>query len=256
MTAGLSALVERGDPDRWRSAMTAPAHAQPGLMALYAFNLEIARAPWVASEPLLAQIRLQWWRDALDEIYAGARPRRHEVVEPLAVAIRAGDLPRTLFDEAIDARLLDVSPTPPADRAALDRYIAHTAGNLMELAARHLCAGGAALPVVRDFAAGAGAAAFLRALPDLVAHGRSPLPPDTPPEALAADGLAALRRARAARADVPQEVAPALLAGWRAGGILSRALADPAAARRPGGLDPAEARARAELILRAVSGRW
>ena len=65
--AEVARLVERGDPERWRTAMTAPPR-RAGLMALYAFNLEIARAPWVASEPMLAEIRLRWWRDALADL--------------------------------------------------------------------------------------------------------------------------------------------------------------------------------------------
>lgn len=249
------ALVARGDPDRWRAAMTAPPPARPGLMALYAFNLEIARAPWAASEPLLVEIRLQWWRDALAEIHAGDPPRRHEVVEPLAGAIRAGDLPAALFDEMIDARARDVEPAPHADRAALWRYIDHTSGHLTELAARHLGAGATAVPVIRDFARGAGAAALLRALPELVARGRRPLPPDTTPAGLAREGFAAIRRARARRAEVPAAAAPALLAGWRAGPTLNRALADPVAAAE-GRLDMSEFGARAMLLLRGVSGRW
>ena len=78
--------------------MLAPAAARPGLFALYAFNLEMARAPWVASEPALAAIRLAWWREALDEIYDGRPPRRHAVVaaaggggggrRPAAAAVR------------------------------------------------------------------------------------------------------------------------------------------------------------------------
>ena len=65
--------VRRGDPDRWRAAMLAPAAVRPGLFALYAFNLEVARAPWLASEPALAAIRLAWWREALDEITTTGR---------------------------------------------------------------------------------------------------------------------------------------------------------------------------------------
>ena len=72
--------VRRGDPDRWRAAMLAPAAARPGLFALYAFNLEVARAPWVASEPALAAIRLAWWREAVDEIYDGRRAAAAPVV--------------------------------------------------------------------------------------------------------------------------------------------------------------------------------
>lgn len=256
MTAeAVAELVARGDPERWRSAMTAEPPARPGLMTLYAFNLEIARAPWVASEPILAEIRLRWWQDAIAEIYDGAPPRRHEVVEPLAGIIQADDLPRRLFEEMIAARAADSEPQPHRDRAALELYIDHTAGHLMELAARHLGAEGAALPVVRDFARGAGTAALLRALPELRARGRDPLPPDTPVDALARDGLAALARARGHRARVPPRAAPALLTGWQADRVLRRAAADPAAVR-PGGLETSEARARASLLWRGLSRRW
>ncbi len=255
-TDTLAGLVERGDPDRWRTAMIAPAAVRPGLMALYAFNLEIARAPWVTSDAALAGIRLRWWLDALDEIYDGRPPRHHEVVEPLAAAIREGDLPRRLFDEAVEARLAEAGPAPHADRAALDLYIDHTAGHLMELAARHLGAEGAALPVVRDFARGAGTAALLRALPELRARGREPLPAEVAVVDLAADGLRALARAHRHRDRVPGAAAPALLAGWQARAVLRRAVADPAAALRPGGLEAAEVAARAELLWRAFSGRW
>ena len=64
-----AALVRRGDPDRFRAAMTAAPDQRGRLMVLYAFNLEVARAPWVASEPMLAEMRLQWWADAIAEIY-------------------------------------------------------------------------------------------------------------------------------------------------------------------------------------------
>ena len=57
------------------------------LLTLYAFNHELARAREVVSEPPLALIRLQWWR----EVVEGAR-RRHEVAEPLPAAIEAGAL--------------------------------------------------------------------------------------------------------------------------------------------------------------------
>ena len=255
MSEALAALVARGDPDRWRAAMTAPPERRPGLLALYAFNLEIARAPWAASEPLLAEIRLQWWREALAGIAAGAPPRRHEVVEPLAATIRAAQLPARLFEAMIDARLADTEPAPHPDRASLLRYLDATAGGLMELAARHLGAPDTALPVVRDFARGAGAAGLLRALPELRARGRVPLPADTTPADLAREGAGALARARAQRSRVPAAVAPALLAGWRAGPVLAHALADPQAVAE-GRLDTSEFRARVALLLRAFSGRW
>ena len=155
------------------------------------------------------------------------------MVEPLADDDRRGDLPRRLFEEMIAARLADAEAGPHAERAALELYIDHTAGHLMELAARHLGAEGAALPVVRDFARGAGTAALLRALPELRARGRDPLPAGWRGD-LARDGLAA----HGARPRPPRPgagaAAPALLAGWQAERVLRRVASDPAAVRPAG----------------------
>ena len=82
-------LVERGDPDRFAAAMAAPVRARAVLFPLYAFNLEVARAPWLTQESMIAEMRLQWWRDALEEIRAGGLVRRHEVVTPLAHVLDA-----------------------------------------------------------------------------------------------------------------------------------------------------------------------
>ena len=73
----LGDLVERGDPWRWRAAMAAPEPLRDRLLALYALNLEAARAGYVTAEPMIAAIRLRWWADALAEIYDGRPPRRH-----------------------------------------------------------------------------------------------------------------------------------------------------------------------------------
>lgn len=244
-------LVKRADPDRWRTARLAPAAERGHLMALYAFNLEIARAAWAPSERALGAIRLAWWRDALAEIPAGAPSGRHELVPLLAAAMAARALPPELFERMIAARATELEGRP-ANVAALVAYVDGTAGALMELAARTLGAGEGALPPVRTFARGAGIAALLRALPALRAHQRDPMPPGVTAPALARDGLAALAAARAERQRVPAGVAPALLAGWRAEQFLAAVA---------GGADPADAEAapivdRWDLLWRGVSGRW
>src|SRR5436309_9863777 len=100
----LSALVRRHDRDRYQTALFAPAERREALLALYAFNYEIARVRETVSEPMLGQIRLQWWREVLDAAYAGAPPRQHPVVVPLAAAIREFELSRGYFDRLIDSR--------------------------------------------------------------------------------------------------------------------------------------------------------
>ena len=64
--------------------MAAPAQYRPSLFVIFAFNLETARAPWMSQETMIAEMRLQWWHDALEEIATGGTGRRHEVLSPLA----------------------------------------------------------------------------------------------------------------------------------------------------------------------------
>ena len=55
--AACAALVARGDPDRFLAVMAAPVAVRARLFPLYAWNLEVARAPWVTAEPLIAELR-------------------------------------------------------------------------------------------------------------------------------------------------------------------------------------------------------
>ena len=75
MDATLAALVRQHDPDRFLTALFAPAAQRDALLALYAFNHELARAREVASEPTLALIRLQWWREVVDGAARASRGR-------------------------------------------------------------------------------------------------------------------------------------------------------------------------------------
>src|SRR4029453_13461860 len=63
--AHCEALVREADPDRYWASLFSPAEKRPHLCALYAFNFEIARVRESVREALVGEIRLQWWRDAL-----------------------------------------------------------------------------------------------------------------------------------------------------------------------------------------------
>ena len=143
-------LVDRGDPDRFLAVMAAPLWARELLFPLYAFNLEIARAPWVAQEPLVAEMRLQWWRDVVAAAESGAA-KAHEVAGPLHGLIRDAGLPVTVLDRLIAARRWDCWHEPFADAAALEAYVEDTGAGLMWLAARALGAPDGAEAAVRAF---------------------------------------------------------------------------------------------------------
>lgn len=231
--------VSRGDPDRFAAAMCAQGQARADLLVLFAFNLEVARAPWVTQETMIAEMRLQWWADAIEEIYSGGFVRRHEVVTPLADVVKRGGLEREDFDALIAARRRDIYRDPPEDRADFDGYVRDTAGGLTVLA-------GAILGVRDDAVSAAGQALgvgnLLRAVPELAARGRKPLPLpglsqrvllDGSFDDVAADvvrrlaGGAMDRLAEARRAALPRAVVPAILTGWRGRHVLRVAARDP-----------------------------
>ena len=134
----LDAIVARADPDRWlASRFVADGEARADLIAVYAFNNEIARAPAVASQPLIGEMRLAWWREALEEMSEGRPVRRHPVAQALAEAVRRRGLPHEGLDALVDARLRDLDPGPLNPDEA-EAYVDATAGRLMALAARVL----------------------------------------------------------------------------------------------------------------------
>ena len=130
----LAAQLRRHDRDRYQTALFARAERRDALFALYAFNYEIGRVREVVREPMLGLMRLQWWRDALEEIYAGKQPRQHRVLAPLAAAIRAHGLSKTHFDALFNGRARDMEEVPPETLAALENYASDTAGSLILLA--------------------------------------------------------------------------------------------------------------------------
>ncbi len=242
-------LVQRGDPDRFRAVMAAPVEARAQLFTLYAFNLEVARAPWVTEEPLIAEMRLQWWRDVVENVASGAA-RAHEVAGPLHDLIRNHGLSVEVLDRLIAARRWDIHREPHESVEALSEYLEDSGAGLMWLAARALGAPDAAEAAVRAYGWASAAAMYIRAVPQLQARGRQPLPRGSSAQDLARTGLQKLAEARTARKAVPKEIAPSLLAGWQAEGILYQIVA--------GQSSPAlsEAAKRWRLLWQAFTGRW
>lgn len=244
-----AALVQRGDPDRFMAVMAAPRGVRAQLFPLYAFNLEVARAPWVTQEPLIAEMRLQWWRDVVENAASGAA-RAHEVAGPLHDVIRDFGLPLDVLDRLIAARRWDIHREPHEGWDGLVAYLEDTGAGLMWLAARTLGAPDVAEGPVRAYGWATAAAGYLRAVPELRARGRLPLPEEVSSKDLARRGLERLAEARGRRKAVPKEIAVALLAGWQTEGILNQFVAGRSSS------ELSEARKRGGLLWQAFTGRW
>ncbi len=243
--------VRRLDHDRFLFALFAPADARQGLMALYAFNLELARIPETVSEPLLGHMRLQWWRDALAAHYGGKPVPDHQTAVALARTITRHGLDHGAFKRLLDGRAFDLDDRPFADLAAFEAYAEATSATLAGLTLDVL---GQGAPAVRQAAKHVGMAwalsGHLRAARHHALAGRVYLPTalmegagigvdalvaKTPPPARSQIELIAkvarpmaerawdhLHRAREVGRDAPRAALPALLPAALAAADLRR----------------------------------
>lgn len=200
----LTEFVRRHDPDRFLTALFAPPDKRDALMTLYAFNHELARAREAVSEPPLALIRLQWWREVVE-----GEHRRHEVAEPLATALDAGCFRRDDLLAMIEAREAEAEPAFETTRRWRE-YLHGGAGSLAVAAGYLLNAPQPEL--LRALGIAYGVAGLLRSIGAHARQGRCLLPRDllgrhglTPEQVIAEPS-----RARAAVAELSHEALQSL----------------------------------------------
>jgi 15-cis-phytoene synthase len=166
-------LLRREDRDRWLASLFVPPESRRHVHALYAFSLEIARIREIVSEPLLGEIRLQWWRDALDGKNEGDA-KANPVAAALLDTIAWHRLPKAPLLELIDARMRELYGDPIQSIEALEAYTKATCANLFRLAALILDGIEAAASLDAALHAGIayGLTGLLRALPWHCARGQ------------------------------------------------------------------------------------
>ncbi|WP_456390492.1 phytoene/squalene synthase family protein [Profundibacter sp.] len=206
-------LLKDADEDRFLSAMAAKPDMRAVLFPLYAFNVEVSKAAWASGEPMLCQMRLQYLADMVAAIYTGNGLPNSPLAQPLADVVKQGGLPQHQLLEMIEARDWDVGRAGFGSAQHLHRYLDQTAGNLMLMAARLTGVSDHHYDAVRAHGYAMGLAKFLLAVPELKAHGRVPLPDETPDALarLARDARLGITDTRAVKIDGGQS---ALRAGW------------------------------------------
>ncbi len=126
-------LVREGDPDRYWASLFAPTDKRPFLYALYAFSFEIARVRDSVREAMVGEIRLQWWRDALQGEARGD-VRANPVAAALDDTIVRFRLPRQALVDLIDARVFDLYDDLMPSLNDLEGYCGETSSRLIRLA--------------------------------------------------------------------------------------------------------------------------
>ncbi len=202
-------LMRRNDEDLWLSWRYADPADAPALAALFALHIEVRRVPLAVSEPPLGEIRLQWWREALEEASqqregAPAKTvRAHPVVAALQAtgALDASSV-RAQFDGMIDARARDLYADPFENAAEVTNHLAAAEGRLAQ-AAIGADASPAQADAVMRLASAWAVARHVRRLTEKCA---SPEVVSVALDAAAVDASAARRALRAAGALSPEIV--------------------------------------------------
>jgi phytoene synthase len=121
-------------------------------------------------------MRLGWWLEAIDEVFAGRPPRTHPALSAFADVLRDAQCTQATLHALVDARAKDLDVAPFSSWDELDAYLDATAGGVVRLGLE-LCGASAPEELVRHAAKAWGCMGLARAEPYWRSRGRSALPP-------------------------------------------------------------------------------
>lgn len=208
------------DRDRFLSALLAPRDRRDDLVALAAFLGEIKRVPLIVHDAAIGEIRLQWWRDALERGASGVATG-NPVADALLDVARRRDLRSDLLLAPLEGFSRELYEDGVRDDRDFDDYACETDGAAIRLALAVL-GGPEAREAERSADPAARALALTRlalSLPQHVAQGRLPLPGSWVAKARDPRGLGQSEAREAVRAltGVVVEEARRALVGYRSG---------------------------------------
>ncbi len=221
----LDDILRQRDRDRYLSTFFAPDAKRPHLVALYAFNAEILKVRDTVSDPNLGLIRLQWWRDTIESIYAGSPVPGHPVAEALARAIAEGGLPQQALLDLVTAHEFDLYHDRMPGLTELEAYMGEAYSRLIMMAAMILDRDAAAK--ASDCAGLAGVAQGLALVLGDPAHRAPFLPEGMSVQEAIGHAENRLAQALTLRPDLPSAVLPAFLPVSLTGLYLKRIAAAP-----------------------------
>lgn len=125
-------MVYKDDHNRYLTTLFVDKDKRRSLLALYAFNIEISKVVDISKEPLVSQIKLQWWRDSIEDLKKGL-VAKHPVIEELSKTLIHHQIPIDDLLIMIEARNNELLDNTPKTLDALISYCRQTAGTLNRL---------------------------------------------------------------------------------------------------------------------------
>jgi len=129
-----SQYLKDNDRDRYFATLVLPAKEREAVVALYAFNADIASVRERAREPAAGEIRLQWWADALTGSGHG-NVRQNPLADALLSVVAEYGLPVPPLTRMITARRFDLYQDPMPDLPTFEGYAGETVSALYQLGA-------------------------------------------------------------------------------------------------------------------------
>lgn len=120
---------------RYLFCLLLPRSQRELMVALYAFDYEISRIWCIVQEPMLGQIRMQWWRDLIISKQE-ASSSGHPVALMLLSVIERHNLSIEVFERYLDAKEFDLFNDPMPTQNDLEGYAGETSSNWLNLAIR------------------------------------------------------------------------------------------------------------------------
>ncbi|WP_406604405.1 phytoene/squalene synthase family protein [Bartonella gliris] len=130
-------ILRATDRDRYLSVLFAPKKKRRALAALYAFNAEITRIREKVHDPLIGEIRLRWWYDAIAKSEM-QNSKNNPILSDLFTAMTLFNLPKTAFLRYCDAQILDLYHNPLKTLHELEFYCGETASIVLQLSCQIL----------------------------------------------------------------------------------------------------------------------
>ncbi|VFR01953.1 unnamed protein product [Cuscuta campestris] len=132
--------VRNYDYHHYLCLLELPPTMRKAAFALRAFNVETSRAMDVSSDPNIGLMRLLWWQEALEKLYANKQVK-HPVAQALASVVLSSEtkISKSWLKRSVEARIKearreqsdDSSPPPPTTLEELERYAEDTASTIL-----------------------------------------------------------------------------------------------------------------------------
>lgn len=125
--------VRNYDYHHYLCLLELPPNIRKAAFALRAFNVETARAMDVASDPRIGLMRLLWWQEAIDKIYAN-KVIEHPAAQALSSVISENRISKGWLKRPVEARINDARREVtdiPETIEELEKYAEDTVSTLL-----------------------------------------------------------------------------------------------------------------------------